>query len=731
MSVIKRDGSSEPLSLDKIRKSLSWAADGLNVNPLDVESNSRLHIYDGIQTDFIHDVMVKTAYDMSTEQYPDYDRMAARLLMQKQYKYVFQSTKPIHLSEYLDKFSKYYAVCITKLGDNSYFDEDDLDYLNSQIDYTRDLDFSYIGLKTFMTSYFIHDKEIPQLIFMLIAMDAYRDRSLSDIAQLYHDLSTFKISLPSPEMRALRTNSNHYSSCCTIRSGDSIDSWCEADSAVIKHTVDSNGIGLDIADIASIGDKVKNNTINHGGKVPIAHSFERLIGKSVQNKRRGSGTANINFFDPEIISLLGLRSYRTAADKRTTSLSYTIKVNQLIYDRAKSGGDITLFSTRDSSQLLLMFYSKDYPKFLYFYENLESKFPNNERISARYLLEQILTISQETSAYYLLNIDEVNERSTYDNPISQGNICNEFVTPTLPLDSSKPNEPAIGICTLAGINQANVGLEDLERICMQAVRLQNTVSSRQLHPTPQANAFVHHYADIGVGITNHAYWLAKQNLKYGTSEALSLFNEWMESFQYYLISASMNLAKSGEFNVPNGFESTYFSRGLMPTDFNNRQTKLDWTFLREQVLEYGMVNCGLSMQFPAETSSIIGGGTSGAEPIRNLITVKDSKDGFIKQFAPESATIGHQYTFAFEEPDMNTKLINHYAVMQDWMDKAISANLYYNPEHTNGKVLMSKLIEDVYLAKKLKLKGFYYRNTKTASATDTTTQACVGGGCNL
>ncbi len=132
--------------------------------------------------------------------------------------------------------------------------------------------------------------ETPQLMFMLIAMDTYRN-NLKKIVEMYNLLSLFKITLPTPELKALRTNSTDYASCCTVRIGDNIDSWKEADNAILGHTVNSAGVGVDIADIASIGDKVKNGMITHSGKIPILKSIDTTIGKASQNGKNAARIA--------------------------------------------------------------------------------------------------------------------------------------------------------------------------------------------------------------------------------------------------------------------------------------------------------------------------------------------------------------------------------------------------------------------------------------------------------
>ncbi|MEA1913950.1 MAG: LAGLIDADG family homing endonuclease, partial [Campylobacterota bacterium] len=212
--------------------------------------------------------------------------------------------------------------------------------------------------------------------------------------------------------------------CILMRMGDSLDSWKASSNALVGHTAASSGCGIDIADNSSIGDKVRNGQISHSGKLPIMKSIDSDIGKTSQNSRRGSATAFINFFDPEIESIFALKSPRMPVEDRINDLSYGIKMNQLAYDRAKSGGVISLFSTRVAPELLDLLYSNDNEAFKKRYEELEAQELYTSQIDAQdYWTRLIAVESAETSSYYIINIDEANANSPYMEKISQSNIC--------------------------------------------------------------------------------------------------------------------------------------------------------------------------------------------------------------------------------------------------------------------------------------------------------------------
>jgi len=336
ITVTKANGSTEPLDISKIHAHLTSAAEGKYDHLISsIELAAKLHFYDKIPTSYINDVIIKTAKDMATIRDIGYDVIAKNLMIYKIYKQVGNSSTPSSLLEILTEGCNKGVYSPALLNS---FTLDELNKLDNEIDYTRDFNFTSAGIEFLQLRYMkqFNSKliELPQHMFMLIAMDIFRDyhkNRIHYIKLMYHKLSTFEITLPSPEMDALRTVSTDYASCVLIKTGDSLDSWVEASKSLVLHTAASAGIGNDISAIASIGDLVKKGSITHGGKIPVLKSIDADIQKAVQNGRRGSATPFINFFDPEIITILAIKSPRTSIEKRINDLSYGIKLRELVF----------------------------------------------------------------------------------------------------------------------------------------------------------------------------------------------------------------------------------------------------------------------------------------------------------------------------------------------------------------------------------------------------------------
>jgi ribonucleoside-diphosphate reductase alpha chain len=724
--------------IDKATKSLQWAIGDLSgVSVSDIEMQSKLHFYDGIETSYILDVFIKTCEDLADLRNINYDAVARNLKLQKIYKRTFNSVTPCTLEEFLEQrvaegvYSKHLDPASLKAEGL------DLAYLNSVINHSKDFNFTASGLDALIKGYGVCKRETPQFMYMAIAIDIFRDYHFDPIgfiSSFYSALADFEITLPSPEMRALRTDSTQYASCVILRKGDSIDSWKLASNALIDHTVESAGVGIDIADIASLGDPVKQGKIIHSGKGPVLKSIDADISKASQNGRRGSATPYVNFFDPEIETIFALKSPRMPVENRINDLSYGIKLNQLVYDRATSGGVISLFSVRKAPRILELFYSSDVEAFTTYYEQCESEGLYTSQIDARDFWERLVAVeSTETSSYYPMNIDEMNSNSHITRPITMANICIEYMTGIEPLDSNFPDRPDVGICVLGNINQGVVPIEELRRVTNLLVRAQSHIMTRQVHPTPQANAYVTKYHDIGLGVSNHAFWLADQGLRYGQQAALDKHNQWMEYFSFDCHLASVDLAM--ELGAAPGFE---YHDKLLPIDRYKRTVDelvdpalhCDWEWLRQAIINHGMYNVGLMMVPPSETSAGPSNQTTSLEPIRNLLTIKDKSGHNYKQFAPDAVRLADKYDYAYDR-DLNKDFMKHVAVTQKWVDKGISANTFYSPEWLNGKISAKSIISDLFFAKYYGVKGRYYQNTKLPDEQEQNLSTCAGGACEV
>jgi ribonucleoside-diphosphate reductase alpha chain len=659
--------------------------------------------------------MIKVTDDMSDLKSSkiDYDKMSARLLMQKVYHEAFGSIKPLRLQIMLG-FNMSNGLYSRELIDM--YSDTDIDELSLYIDYNRNFNFTKAGLQSLIDKYMIKHNgkliEDPQTMFMAISMDIFKDfksvNKLKMVKDTYDALSKFKISFPTPMMKSLRTGSYDIASCIVLEVGDSINSWTTSFDAIVKHTCSNAGVGIDASMVSSIGDKVKDGKISHSGKIPLYRAFDALVQTSTQNGRRGSATTHTFFCDPEIETVLALKSPKTEATKRINDLKHTIKINQYLMDKVINGEDIYLISPRKAKYMYEKFH--DNKKFGEMYEENILAGSYSSKINGRELMEKLLDARVENGVYYLFFADNVNDNSPFKEIVTQSNICMEISLPTKPL-SSNSNNPEIAVCVLSNINMGTVKKEELQHYTKLLVYVLNEVIHKQKHPTKQANAFIKQYAALGIGLSNGAYYLASNGLKYGSDETLQDINEYVEAFQYNLIRASAQYAKEFDACVPKFYKSKYSNYNFL----SQREGKCDWIKLANYVRENGMANTALSSVPPSESSSLVGNQCSSIEPIKEPLTIKDSKTGQIKQYAPEALRLADKYDYAFDTKDMTERYLKTVAVFQKWIDQSLSTQTFYNPElYEDRRVPLQQVWNDIKLAKELGLKTLYYNNIYVA-----------------
>jgi ribonucleoside-diphosphate reductase alpha chain len=749
MKVKKRDGRSEDFNIEKIHDVLFWATKDIKgVNVSDIEINTSLQIFDDIETTKIHEVLIYSAADLISESTPNYQIVAANLLNYYLRKQVFGVSD--NMPSLLNVIKKNIEYGVYDKEILSLYTEEEIEQLDKFIRHNRDYLFVYAGLQQLVDKYLLKDRstskiyETPQYMYMLIAMilnSNEGDNKLKAVKSFYNDISTFEISLPTPIMCGVRTPSRQYSSCTLIDVGDSLPSIFHSNTAVGYYTANRAGIGLNFGRIRGVGSKIRNGEVVHTGVIPFLKMFESTTKCCTQNGvRGGSSTTHFPFWHKEIEDILVLKNNRGTDDNRVRKMDYSIQFNRLFYKRFVEDGKITLFTPHEVPDLYEAFFG-DTEEFVRLYEKYErSRSIFKREVPARKLFMHFCQERIETGRMYVMNVDNTNEHSSFLDTVYMSNLCQEITLPTTPIthiDSEEDGE--IALCILSAINVGALRkLEDLESISYNIVRSLDYIIDNQLYPV-DASKKMKKRRSIGVGVTNLAYYLAKNSCSYEDKEAIALVDELAESIQYYLLKASVRLAK--ERGKCEWFDRTKYSQGILPIDTYSKEVdkickrKLthDWEKLRKEIKEHGLRNSTLTALMPCESSSLVTNSTNGIEPPRSLVTIKKSKQGLIPQVVPEIAKLKNKYTLAYDMKD-NNGYINICAVLQKYFDQAISANHYYNfAKYEEGNLPMSVVAKDVLYSYKMGLKTLYYANTDDGK-TDTIGEDdsdCAGGACKL
>ena len=728
IQVTKRDGSKEPLNIDKIHKVVGWACEGLaNVSVSEVELASHVQFYDKITSKDIHETMIKAASELISEDKPNYQFVAGRLINYQLRKEVYGRYEPMAL----------YAHYITVM-DSGYYDKElgvayELDEwleLQSYIDHERDNLLTYAAMEQFRGKYLIKNRvtnkfyETPQMAFMLIAMTLfsnYKNDRIKWVKELYDALSTFDISLPTPIMAGVRSPQRQFSSCVLIETDDSLDSINATSSAIVKYVSQKAGIGIGAGSIRAIGSPVAGGAVSHTGVIPFYKHFQSAVKSCSQGGvRGGAATLHYPFWHFEVEDLLVLKNNKGTEDNRIRHLDYSVQFNKVMYERLLSGGNITLFSPHDCPDLYEAFF-RDVETFRELYEKYErSTKIRKKTIPAIDLFSTFMQERKDTGRIYFQNVDHCNDHGSFDKNkalIKMSNLCQEITLPTTPLKDINDENGEISLCTLAAINWGKIKKPgDFEKPCTLAVRALDALLDYQSYPVRAAELGTMARRPLGVGIINFAYWLAKNGSTY-TNPNLDLVHEYAEAWSYYLIKASVDLAQ--EFGACPKASDTLYWKGQMPINTYKKDVdelvapiyKMNWPGLKSDAVLYGIRNSTLMALMPAETSAQISNSTNGIEPPRALVSIKQSKDGVLKQVVPEINRLKNKYELLWDQksPEGYIKIM---AVLQKFIDQSISTNTSYNPKFYNeGKIPMSEMLGHLLMMYKYGIKTGYYLNT--------------------
>ncbi len=727
MKVKKRNGELEDFSAEKLNEVVMWACKDLEANPSDIVMNAKLQLYNGIKTSKIHEVLVNSSANLINIKNSDYQWSTSRLLSfftRKQLFGVFKDEDMPSIKEVFRKNVKlgFYDPQIIKK-----FTDDELEQIEKIVNHSNYNLLTYASYKNMLDSYVVKNRvtvyiyETPQYSFIIIAMTL--ENTVEGVRNLYESLVNKFISFPTPIMAGVRTNSKQYASCVLIDSGDDLESIYASAHAIGRFVSRKAGIGLNFGRWRALGSSIRKGEVFHTGVIPFLRLTQSAVKSCSQGGvRDGSATTNFPIWHPEISDLLVLKNNKGTDDNRVKNLDYCVQLTGFFLKRMLKNEKISLFSTSDAPELIELWGLPEFDEVYLKYE--ADKKVKRIEVDGQELLLSIATERLNTGRLYISFIDNVNATNQFKCKINMTNLCVEITEPTTPFTDVNSEEGEIALCNLGGLNLGILKGRDtfhlIEKPLRDIVRALDTVVEIQEYPVKAAEKQLKRRS-IGVGVTNFAYWMAKNGLKYEDEEALPLIDELFEHFQYYLIKASMELAK--ERGVCEWFNKTKYAEGVMPFDNINEEVKnlvkrpltLDWDWLREQVKLHGMRNSVLSAQMPVESSSMVTNSTNGLEAPRELVTVKTNKSGASTvMVVPEGKKLASKYTLAWDIVD-NSCINKIVSVVQKYLDQAISVNHYYNPTLFEGNQIPAKvIIKDIVEFYKLGGKNLYYANTLDA-----------------
>ena len=721
----RKDRGSEPLNIEKIHEMVEYACEDITgVSSSQVEMKSGLQFYDGITTDEIQQILVKSAADLISLESPNYTYVASRLLLYSLRKQVINKLwDHPHFYDHVKK------VVEMGLYDKEIFDNyqrKDFDRMENWLNHERDYTFTYAGLRQVIDKYLVQDRsngeifETPQFMYMMIAATLFakypKETRMTYVKKYYDAISQFKINIPTPVMAGVRTPLRQYASCVLVDIDDTLPSIFSGDMAIGRYIAQRAGIGINAGRIRGINARIRGGEVQHTGVIPFLKKFEATVKCCTQNGvRGGSATVHFPIWHQEIEDIIVLKNNKGSEDNRVRKLDYSIQLSKLFYERFINNEDVTLFSPHEVPEL---YEAWGTPEFDELYEKAERKISvKKKKINAQELFFDILKERAETGRIYIMNIDHCNTHSSFKDRVYMSNLCQEITLPTTPIQHID-GEGEIALCILSAINVGKINKRDeLEPLCDLAVRALDEIIDHQKYPINAAEVSTKARRSVGIGYIGLAHYLAKKGYKYEQKLAWRQVDKLTEAFQFYLLKASNQLAK--EKGKCAYFDRTKYADGILPIDtykkdvdeLVKRDYTYDWEWLRKEIKESGLRHSTLSAQMPSESSSVVSNATNGIEPPRDYLSVKKSKKGPLKQIVPEYNKLKNFYTLLWDMKG-NEGYINIVAVMQKYFDQAISGNWSYNPEnYTDGQVPVSIMAQDLLTTYKLGWKTSYYQNT--------------------
>jgi ribonucleoside-diphosphate reductase alpha chain len=725
IKVKKRNGSIELINLEKMHIMVDEACKGLSgVSASQVEIQSGIQFYDGITTPEIQEILIRSASDLIDLDCPNYQYVAARLLLFSIRKQIYGKMKDLpNLYTHIEKCVGQ-GVYDAEILDN--YTHEEIDKVQTWIDHERDFLFTYAGLRQVVDKYLVQDRstggvyESPQFMYIMIALTIFseypKETRLNYVKRYYDAISKHKINIPTPIMAGVRTPLRQFASCVLVDVDDTLDSIFSSDMAIGRYVAQRAGIGINAGRIRGINSKIRDGEVQHTGVVPFLKKFESTVRCCTQNGiRGGSATVHFPIWHQEIEDIIVLKNNKGTEDNRVRKLDYSIQISKIFYERFIENGEISLFSPHDVPGLYDAFGTDDFDT-LYRMHELNDAVPR-KTIGAQELFLNILKERAETGRLYIMNIDHCNTHSSFLDKVNMSNLCQEITLPTDPLQHID-GKGEIALCILSAVNVGKVRTDDeLEDLCDLSVRSLEELIDYQKYPIIAAELATKARRSLGIGYIGLAHYLAKLGFKYDSQEAWDAVHGLSESFQYYLLKASNQLAK--EKGACEYFHRTKYANGILPIDtykqdvneITNIDYEHDWESLRTSITTYGLRHSTLSAQMPSESSSVVSNATNGIEPPRGYLSVKKSKKGPLKQIVPGFNTLKNNYTLLWDMKS-NDGYVKIVSVMQKFFDQAISGNWSYNPQnYPDNEVPVSVMANDLLTTYKYGWKTSYYQNT--------------------
>ncbi len=761
--VVKRDGTREPFDANKINLALVRATEGLPdqiQKVVQVATELQLTLFDGITSEELDEAVIHTALQ-NVKDDPDFDIIAARLLLKNVYKNVLgdyttdDELKKLHEK----KFPAYVRQAVKqglldkRMADPKVFD---LKKLAAALEPRRDSLSKYLGVITNRNRYALrkHDGqpiETPQFTHMRIAMGlSFNEKNpTAQAIDFYEHMSRLEY-LPGGSTRVNAGGSfPQLSNCFVIDVEDDMESIAKSVRDTMWIAKGTGGIGISMNKLRAAGSPVKTTNTVSTGPLPFMKMIDTaLFAVSRKGKKAGAAAIYMENWHLNFPQFMDLRENNGDPYYRTRFANIAVYVSDEFMKRVMTEQDWYMFDPAEVADLSDLYgeaFSKRYNEYVAKAEAGELRI--FEKIPARQQWRQILIRLQASSHPWITWKDTINVRALNNNisTIHSSNLCTEITLPNDADNISVCNLVSINLSAFLDITTKEWDWKRLESATRSAIRQLDNLCDITDTPIKEAIHSIQTTRALGLGIMGFTDVVEKLGFSYESEEAYDTMDRLAEFISYYAIDESANMAKSRG-SYPD-FKGSGWSKGQLPIDTVdlleidrsvavdiNRAKRLDWEALRKKTTR-GMRNATLMAIAPTANIGHVAGTTPGIDPqfgqifsrstlngkflevntnlVRDLKVlhlwdqVKEQllvEQGDLTNIAEVPQHIKDIYKTCFQLSPF--AFIEVAARAQKWVDQAISRNMY----------LESRSIDDmerVYMeAWKRGLKTTYYLHMK-------------------
>lgn len=765
--VIKRSNEVVDFDILKIRSIIEWAVEGLDLSPIKLESNLEMNLKPKMTSIEIHEMVIKSALNLTSLDEPEWSQVASRLKVISMYKDACQSRDYSNFG--YDKYTRFIKQAIKeglydKVITEKYSNEE-LKKAGKLINPDYDLIFDFAGMNILDVRYLIkkEDKifELPQEAFMTIALlieqDQEQDVRMKRVEDTYLKLATRRISLATPILSNLRKPNGNLSSCFITAADDSYNSISYVNDQCGRISKNGGGVGINLSSVRAAGASIQGISNASGGVIPWTKNLnDTAVSVNQLGKRAGAFTVSLDIWHLDVPDFLEIQTENGSLAKKAFEIFPQIVVVDEFMKRVENNDYWYMFDPHEIKQkfgidLVYLWgkeFEKEYSKLISLVEKELDKYKiahktstgtkfeekiqsikNEEnkteipflvkKYKAKEILVHVMKVAVETGMPFLSFKDTINRYNPNINSglILAGNLCMESFSNTSPSkvhdDYYDEKENVIvrkitpgdlHTCNLASINLAHTPEEEFEDVSITSVRILDNLID--LTTAPIIEGFLHNtkYRTIGVGFMGYADYLAKNKVSY--EESSDVADELFEKFALYCTRASMELSKErGSFK---DFNNSQYTKGIIlgknKTWFNkNSKLSKEWCKLIDDIKEFGIRNSQLTAIAPNTSTGLVQGATPSILPIFGKF-YQDNGKTTVPITPP---FIKDCFWFYKENKVINQrKLIDVVSRIQKWIDTGISMELILNPnlEHVDAKHYYNMIMD----AWKKECKTIYY-----------------------